>query len=291
MDGWDEIRTALAVARAGTVSGAAQALGVHHATVIRHVDALEARLGVTLFQRHGRGYTPTEAGQMLAETGAEAEALLGRLAARLQGWAGGIEGPLVVTTPPELTGLIVPALAALRAAHPGLEPCLRSERRVLKLEKGEAHLAIRAGARPEEPDNVVQKLGEVGPALYAAPAYLARHGRPQTEADLAAHLFIGDEADESRVPYLRWITDAGHALAFRSRDPAAQEGAIRAGMGLGFLFEAAARDGLVQVLAPRAEWMVPLWLVSHVDLHRSARLQAAMAALKRTLATPGGTSA
>ena len=62
MDNWDEIRTAYQVARMGTVSGAAEVLGVHHATVIRHIDALEARLGVKLFQRHARGYTPTEAG-------------------------------------------------------------------------------------------------------------------------------------------------------------------------------------------------------------------------------------
>ena len=52
MENWDELRTAYEVARHGTVSGAAAALGVHHATVIRHVDALEARLGVKLFQRH-----------------------------------------------------------------------------------------------------------------------------------------------------------------------------------------------------------------------------------------------
>lgn len=64
---WDELRTALQVARAGTVSGAAQALGVHHATVIRHIDALEDRLGVKLFQRHAKGYTPTEAGAALAD--------------------------------------------------------------------------------------------------------------------------------------------------------------------------------------------------------------------------------
>ena len=62
MDNWDEIRTAYHVARLGTVSGAAEALGVHHATVIRHIDALEGRLGVKLFQRHARGYTATEAG-------------------------------------------------------------------------------------------------------------------------------------------------------------------------------------------------------------------------------------
>ena len=62
MDNWDEVRTAYQVARMGTVSGAADVLGVHHATVIRHIDALEIRLGAKLFQRHARGYTATEAG-------------------------------------------------------------------------------------------------------------------------------------------------------------------------------------------------------------------------------------
>ena len=52
MDNWDEIRTAYQVARMGTVSGAADVLGVHHATVIRHIDALEGKLGEKLFQRH-----------------------------------------------------------------------------------------------------------------------------------------------------------------------------------------------------------------------------------------------
>ena len=65
MDNWDEVRTAFHVARVGTVSGAADVLGVHHATVIRHIDALEERLGVKLFQRHARGYSPTEAGDDL----------------------------------------------------------------------------------------------------------------------------------------------------------------------------------------------------------------------------------
>ena len=45
MDNWDEIKTAYQVARMGTVSGAADVLGVHHATVIRHIDALEGRAG------------------------------------------------------------------------------------------------------------------------------------------------------------------------------------------------------------------------------------------------------
>ncbi len=287
MDAWDEIRTAWHVARAGTVSGAAEALGVHHATVIRHVDALEARLGVKLFQRHGRGYTPTEAGQMLAEAGAETDARFARLGARLAGWAGGIAGDLAITIPPELCPLVVPALAPLQQDHPALVIRLRTARRVLKLEQGEAHLAIRAGSQPQEPDNVVQSLGRVQAALYASPQYLARHGQPQGESDLTAHRFVTDEAEASRVPFFRWLAEAGVTAALRSDDPAAQQAAVRAGLGLGFLFPPAAPDDLVQVMPPRPEWSVSLWLVSHVDLHRSAKLQAAMAALKRGLGVAG----
>ena len=73
VDTWGEIRTAYQVARLGTVSGAAEVLGVHHATVIRHIDALEKRLGTKLFQRHARGYTPTEAGRDLLSTAQRTE--------------------------------------------------------------------------------------------------------------------------------------------------------------------------------------------------------------------------
>jgi DNA-binding transcriptional LysR family regulator len=60
-----EIRTAYQVARLGTISAAADDLGIHRATVIRHNDALESALGAKLFQRHSRGYTATEVGEDL----------------------------------------------------------------------------------------------------------------------------------------------------------------------------------------------------------------------------------
>ncbi|MFV2038021.1 MAG: LysR family transcriptional regulator, partial [Paracoccaceae bacterium] len=82
------MRTAYQVARAGTVSGAAEVLGVHHATVIRHVDALEQSLGVKLFQRHSRGYTPTEAGQDLLKVAAATDDQLAQLVGRIKGRGG-----------------------------------------------------------------------------------------------------------------------------------------------------------------------------------------------------------
>ena len=65
MDNWNEIKTAACVARCGTISAAANELGVHRATINRHIDALEAQLGGKLFQRHARGFTPTELGHEL----------------------------------------------------------------------------------------------------------------------------------------------------------------------------------------------------------------------------------
>ena len=97
MESWDEVRTAYQVARIGTVSGAAEVLGVHHATVIRHIDALEARLGAKLFQRHPRGYTATEAGQELLKVARATEDQFAHLAARITGTTTEISGELVVT--------------------------------------------------------------------------------------------------------------------------------------------------------------------------------------------------
>ena len=280
IDTWDEIRTAWHVARAGTASGAAEALGVHHATVIRHIDALESRLGVKLFQRHSRGYTPTETGAELAQVGRTTEEQFAQLQARLSGLDTIISGDLIITALPELCPLIMPALARLVAEYPDLRPRLRTERRVLRLEYGEAHVAVRAGNQPSEPDNVVQLLRRCPVALYAAPAYLERHGQPASDADLARHFFVGDDVEDSRAPFHRWLGLQGYCQIFRSNEPAAQRAAVEAGIGLGFLFPEQAAPELVRVMAPRPEWDVPLWLVSHVDLHRTPKVQAALAALK-----------
>jgi DNA-binding transcriptional LysR family regulator len=117
---WDEIRTAFQVARLGTVSGAAEALGVHHATVIRHIDSLEAQLGTKLFQRHARGYTPTEAGRDLLSAAQEADDRFGQLLGRIKGQGEGVGGEVVVTSLPALAPISPPVLAEFQVRHPSV---------------------------------------------------------------------------------------------------------------------------------------------------------------------------
>lgn len=283
-ENWDEIRTAYQVARMGTVSGAAEVLGVHHATVIRHVDALEARLGTKLFQRHPRGYTPTEAGQQLLAVGQATEDQFAQLAARIAGAGEEMRGELIITSLPALAALVMPAMAELMRAHPALVLRYITDPRVFRLEYGEAHVAIRAGSRPTEPDNVVSQLGVNRTALYAAPEYIERHGRPKGPNDLAGHRFVGPDSRESRAPFFRWLAGQvpPEAMVFMANEMASQQAAIEAGLGLGFLpvLQGRAIPRLVEVVAPMAEWDSPFWLVTHVDLHRTPKVQAALKALR-----------
>lgn len=285
IESWDEIRTAWHVVQAGTVSGAAEALGVHHATVIRHIDALEQRLGIRLFQRHARGYTPTEAGRALAQVGRVTDEQFAQLGTRLTGAGNGIEGDVIITTLPGLVTFLRPALARLAAAHPALVIRLQTEQRVVRLEYGEAHMAVRAGQRPSEPDNIAQSLGHVAARLYSSAGYLAARGRPQTDADLAAHRFVTGEAPDARAPFAQWLArlQPSPTVAFRSNEEAARRAAIADGLGLGFLYGEGPGSELIEVMAPRPEWTFGVWLVTHVDLHRTPKVQAVATIIKDTL--------
>jgi len=261
MENWDEVRTAYQVARMGTVSGAAEALGVHHATVIRHVDALEQRLGIKLFQRHARGYTPTEAGEDLLRVAQATEDQLGQLYSRIKGQGSEVSGDLVVTSLVALAPRITPALAAFRRQYPDVVVRYLTGDRLFRLEYGEAHVAIRAGPAPDQPDNVAQALTDQAMGLYAAQSYIERHGLPDGPHAFARHLFVGHEDADNRAPCYRWLaqTVPRENVVFRSNDVAALSLAVVAGAGIGFLQpqEAQAFPDLVQVCAPQPEWSAP----------------------------------
>ncbi|MEO6298394.1 MAG: LysR family transcriptional regulator [Paracoccaceae bacterium] len=285
VDTWDEIRTAFQVARLGTVSGAAEVLGVHHATVIRHIDALEKRLGTKLFQRHARGYTPTESGRELLKVAQTTEEQFGQLISRIKGQGETVTGELVVTSVTGIAPVLTPVFAAYQAAYPEVIIRFISDMRLFRLDYGEAHVAIRAGVAPQEPDNVVQPLVRMQVGLYASQAYVQRHGRPNGPADYAKHRFIGPDTSEPRAPFHRWLRDniPPEAIMYRMTESAANDEAIRLGLGIGFMDSRAARGetGLVEIMPPVPEWDSALWIVTHVDLHRTLKVQSFLTILKQ----------
>ena len=98
------------------------------------------------------------------------------------------------------------------------------------------------------------------------------------------HRFVGADDENNRAPFNRWLreTTTQEAVVFRSTDNRAQRQAVAAGAGIGFLsqWEANRTSGLVEVMQPRPEWGAPLWLVTHVDLHRTTKVQTFLTYLK-----------
>ena len=284
MEHWDEIRTAYQVAKQGTVSGAADVLGVHHATVIRHIDALEARLGAKLFQRHARGYTPTEAGHDLLRVAGATDDQFQQLAGRIRGQGEGVIGDLVVTSLPLVSHVLTPILVGFQQENPGLHIRYLTSDRLFRLEYGEAHVALRAGNAPQEPDNVVQPFGQFRAALVASDAYIARYGMPKDAEDLANHWFVANDVTGSRAPWGEWIKSlvGAERIIFRTSDDKAMRSAVQEGAGIGFVanWEAENDPSLHRVLPCREEWSVRLWLVTHVDLHRTPKVQGFLHYLK-----------
>jgi DNA-binding transcriptional LysR family regulator len=284
MENWDEIRTAFQVARLGTVSGAAEVLGVHHATVIRHIDALERRLGAKLFQRHARGYTPTEAGRDLLAVAQTTEEQFAHLSSRIKGQGETVSGELVVTSIAGMADLLTPVMVSFQAKWPEVRVRFLTDMRVFRLDYGEAHVAIRAGTGPEEPDNVVQPLARIKSGLYAAQTYIDRFGQPASEADFPGHRFVCTDNEATRAPFYRWLraTVQADQIAYAATEAAALEEAVLQGAGIGFIstFRAEGRPGLVEILPPRVEWEAPLRIVTHVDLHRTRKVQAFLTHLK-----------
>lgn len=283
MEYWMELRTALMVARLGTVSAAAEALGVHRATVNRHVETLEGAFGAPLFQRHARGYALTDAGRDMLEVAARADEMFADLAGRARGKAGQLSGSLIVTALAGVAPLVMPAVRAFHLAHPQIALEFVAGAQLARLEHGEAHVAIRAGAKPEVPDYVVTLFRRVRFGLYASREYVDRAGQPDPDR-LDGHRFVGSVGVPRPVPYADWMNAnvPPEALALHTTDQQVMHSAVCEGMGLGFLAEhdARVRPDLVEVIPPGDAWSAALWLVTHVDLHRTSKVQAFLSHLK-----------
>lgn len=284
MDKWAELRTAYQVAKLGTVSAAADALGFHRATVNRHIDVLEAELGERLFIRHARGYALTELGEDVLRVAQKTEELVDDLAGRAKGARTEISGEIKLTLLAPFAGLLMNAIASFRDQNPNCRVHVDASEDLARLEYGEAHIALRAGAKPDHPDYVVSFFGRFGFNLYAHDSYIRRFGLPEDPRDMDGHQFVVSGDGGGRLPFRSWLDDHTRPdmVALASRSIEVNIAAMSAGIGMGFIadHEAKSRGGFQAVLPANKDWTAPLWLVTHVDLHRTEKVQAMLGCIR-----------
>lgn len=279
---WDDVRFFLAVARTGSLSAAARALGVDHVTVGRRIALFEKRLGVTLLNRTPDGFAVTSAGEAVLRqcTAMEAAALdLERIAA---GSDSLVTGSVRVTTTEAIAyQLVAPAIAAVRKTHPDLRIDLIAGVRSLDIARRDADLAVRF-ARPSASDLICRKLGEVGFSLYASARYLAKSGAPKRGQGLAGYdLVTFTGAPEATSPFFMGESLDGARIALRCDNPLIQLNAVANDAGIAelacFLGDSSAE--LIRVWPNELPARRTAWLILHQDMRRSARIRTISAAI------------
>lgn len=279
---WDDLRLALAIADTGGLSPAARRLGVNHSTVYRRLNAFEDRLGVRLFERHTAGYTPTAAGAELAERARRIADEVAALDRNLAGADLRLSGTVAVTTTDTVaTHLLVPALRAMRETHPDIEIEVAVASGFLNLSKRQADVAIRPSAEPPE-TLVGRRIAAMAFCVYGLGDY-----DYDDLADLTQHPWIMPDETLAHTAAAQWLRNALPDVqpVIRSNSFAAMEAAAVAGYGLVVLpcFIGDAQPALVRVGKRIDAIEGALWVLTHEDLRRTARIRAFMEVVSEAL--------
>jgi DNA-binding transcriptional LysR family regulator len=270
---WALVRSFLAVLDAGSLMGAARKLGAQQPTLSRHVAELEAQLGVPLFERTGRGVTPTAAARAIADAARQMETGASTLAQQVAGRRNATAGSVRITTSQvAATYLLPPVLAALRQAEPGIQVELVASNQLSNLLRREADIAVRM-VRPVQSTLVARKLADIPIGAAAHRSYLARAGTPRRPQDLQQHSLIGYDRDAAieRGFARMGLQLPKSAFALRTDDQVAYGRLIAAGAGIGFvtLYNIAHWPGVQRLLPTLQIPPLPCWLAVHREIRGS----------------------
>lgn len=277
---WDKLRIFHAVADAGSLTHAGDALHLSQSAVSRQIRALEESLNTTLFHRHARGLILTEQGELLFDATTAMSKRLDTAEARIRDSEEEIFGELRVTTTIGFGSLwLAPRLPHLYEKYPDLKIDLMLEERVLDLPMREADVAIRM-KEPSQADLVRRRLMGVRMRFYATPEYLAAHGTPDTLEDLAKHRMIFQNLSVTQVQAGRVLVEEllSHnipsTLSVNNYFGVLQ--AVLADLGIGMLPDYVIQDfpHIVRILPEVESAEVPVFLAFPEELRQSKRIAA-----------------
>lgn len=272
MKDWDDLRFFLAVARKGSIRGAAALLGVNHSTVSRRIDVYEKRLGTRLFERLPSGYFVTQAGEAMRRSAELIETEVDTIDRHVIGGDARLSGVLRVTLTESMAQkLLMPDLVEFTKAHPAIELDLITTNSTANLARREADVAIRVSNDP--PDSLVgRRILKFALANYASVDYLDRHDMSKPGNNIT-WIGAGDP-----VPDPQWVRDSpypGVPARNHAHHPLIQLEAAKAGMGMAILpcFLGDTEPGLRRVRPASTISGQDIWLLTHEDLRHTARVR------------------
>ncbi len=277
---WDKLRIFHAVADAGSLTHAGEALHLSQSAVSRQIRALEENLNATLFHRHARGLILTEQGELLFDATRAMDQRLDAATARIRDSTDEAFGELRVTTTMGFGSLwLAPRLSHLYDKYPDLKIDLMLEEKVLDLPMREADVAIRM-KEPSQADLIRKRLMSVNMRLYATQKYLDENGVPDTTDDLAQHRLIcqsttSTQVSASAIFAQQLLTYGVRSLLTVNNYFGVLQGVL-ADLGIGVLPDYVTEDfsNLVRVLPDLQSNDIPVFLAYPEELRNSKRIAA-----------------
>ncbi len=266
MNNWDDMRYFLAVAREGSLSGAAKVLGVNHSTVSRRIAGLEETHGVRLFNRVRDGYEMSDGAYSIFEQAQAIEVQHQQISRTLFAQDSRLVGPINLTMPHDIFEYcLAPELAQFSKRHPEIELNLLVTKQVRNLASLEADLAIRL--TPSPPEYLVgKKVATLQHGIYAA-----------NDLNITEQIGLVVWRGESNIP--NWAQEHFPMayIALQVDDLTAMYAAVKAGFGIArmpcYLPDSLIEPGVkkLNIKIARSDWGV--WVLNHVDLRKTARVQ------------------
>lgn len=275
---WNDLRYFLAVARSGSTMAAARTLRVSQTTAARRIGALEAALGLTLFDRRPSGFQLTPVGEALLERARAVEDAAGTFADVAAGQAREAGGVVRLTTDEIIAVTVLPPiLLELHQLHPAIHIELDTTQVLRDLGAGMADVALRSSETMTGSGLVGRRVGDGRWAVYCSRGYAATHGQPRTPADLRSHALIGGGEEGVWRIYRGWLRshDLEGAVAMQHASAMGLLAAVRSGFGPAMLpcFVADLDPDLVRCVTPTASSTRSLWLLTHEQLRHTPRVR------------------
>ncbi|MCM5555586.1 LysR family transcriptional regulator [Pleomorphomonas sp. NRK KF1] len=274
---WTLLRSFLAVVDAGSLSAAADRLGLVQPTVGRHIRELEETLDTPLFRRQPRGLEPTPAALDLIEDARRMGEAALALERKASGTGDSLAGTVRVTASRMVATYLLPGIvAALHVDEPDVDIEIVASDETQNLLRRDADIALRM-YEPRQPQLIRRRIGDLPLAVYASPAYLARRGTPTRLVDLLEHDIIGlDRADDLLQGFARaGLPVPREWFPIRCDDHVVGWQMVIAGAGIGFVQVpiADAEPRVVRLPVEDIGFALPLWLAYHEDLKPSRRIR------------------
>lgn len=274
---WNSLKVFLAIARRGSLSGAANDLVVNHSTIFRRLNAFEENIGGKLFERINNNYELTSLGHELLDLAQNIENSFDGIERHIVGKDFQPKGIVKITAPNNIAYRYLPRyISDFNVEYPEILIELLVSNQTFNMTNRQADIAVRATSSP--PEHLIgRQVSTFNWSVFGGKKYGDRFGLPANIEELINHSLIGATGAMSRLSAFVWLDKHfRNQVITRCDDLTAMSYFVESGQGLAFLPDDQCRPELIRLFGIQESKPSNLWLLTHPDLRNVERIKLVM---------------